>query len=419
MKLVFLTKRTTVHGFGGVETHVWSLTQMAVELGHEVVLLTTAHPDGVEEEERDGCRVVYLAGVPPGRWWKQSAEVVRRLLRQGFGDLILSYNLAGYGVAASKVGIPHYAFSSGRTLDQLVSEWHNWSGLAGLAAYPKHALALCYYAWFERRLWARLDGIIATYDALYESLLRQGRRTILCYNGTDPRIFRPDKTLRESTRKVLDIPPEATVLLMVATVNRQKGIWVGVEAFRSLAPIQPDLHLIIVGDGPDRPRLEASLRGSLLASRVHFVGAVPHQATAPYFATADLFLFPTFRAEGLPNAIVEAMATGLPVVASDRGGIRSAVQHGETGLLLSLGCRVLDPVRKPAHQGLVALVHRALSAGDCRPPPAQGYQPGGHEPVTLAGVLFLVPLGFLAQLRQVVGRLLVPDVRDSHVRRET
>lgn len=360
MKLLILAKRTIAHGFGGLETQTESLARVAAELGHEVVVLTTAHPKNVEEEVQDGYQVVYLAGVPPGRysraWWQKSAEAVWRLRRRGVGDLILSFSLAGYGVATSKVGVPHYAFSSGRTITHLVSEWHNWVGLKGLAAYPKHALALFYYAWLEQRLWTRLDGILATYDALYQDLLRRGRRVILCYEWTDPRQFHPDPRLREATRRALGIASEAQVLLMVATVNRQKGIWVGVEAFRHLAPTWPALHLVIVGDGPDRPGLEAALVGSPFARRVHFVGAVAPQATPVYFAAADLLLYPTFRAEGIPHAITEAMAAGLPVVASDRGGIRSAVRHGETGLLLSA----------PAVGPLVEAIACLLSDADLR-----------------------------------------------------
>lgn len=364
MRLLILSKRTTAHGFGGMETHVEATARAAAELGHEVVVLTTAHPQGLMDELRDGVTVKYLAGTAPGLdsriWWRKSTDAVRCLLGKGFGDLILSVSLAGYGVAASKVGVPHYAFSFGNTLAHLSSEWHNTSGLMSLAAYPKHALTLFYYAGLERRLWGRLDGIIATYDALYEDLLRQRRRAVLCYNGTDPRLFRPDPVLRDVTRQALGIPDEALVLLMVATVNRQKGIWLGVEAFGQLAPICPAVHLVIVGDGPDRLRLEHGLRGSSFRSQVHFVGAVPFQTTAAYFATADLFLYPTLRAEGLPNAIVQAMAAGLPVVAVDRGGICSAVSHTETGLLLPTPA--VGPLVE-ALAGLLADPHRLTSMG--------------------------------------------------------
>jgi glycosyltransferase involved in cell wall biosynthesis len=338
MRLILISHSTTAHLFGGVETHVDAVAKAAAELGHEVAVVTTAHPQGLPEDVRNGIRTVHLAGTRPGvnsrAWWNESVTAVRRLQDSGFGDVLLSFSTAGYGVAAAKAPIPHFVFSFGKTISHLVSEWHDWRGFKGLAAYPKRALSLFYHAGVERCLWNRVDGVIATYDELYQDLLRQGLRAILSYNGSDPRLFRPDKTLRETTRKALGISAEAQVLLMVATVNRQKGIWVGIEAARRLSRSRENLHLVIVGDGPARPYLEAEVRGGPFSMRVHFVGAVALQTTPAYFAASDLFLYPTFRAEGLPNAIVQAMAAGLPVVASDRGGIRSAVRHGDTGLLL-------------------------------------------------------------------------------------
>ena len=337
MKLILLSKRMGAHGFGGVESQAESLSCAAVEQGHQVVVLTTAHPHGVTEETIQGVSMRYLpetpAGVYSSAWWRHSADAVGRLLDQGFGDLMLSMNLAGYGVAG-RTGIPHYAWSTGKTLSHLISEWHNWSGFAGLAAYPKHALACCYYAWIEARLWARLDGIIAEDDQLYENLIADGRPALRFYAGVDPRQFRPDPDLRAATRRKLGIPPGAQVLVMAATVNRQKGIGLGVEAFQGLASHRGDLHLLVLGDGPDRPRLEKNLQRSACGKRVIFAGSVPWRETPGYWAAADLLLYPTLRREGIPRAIIEAMAAGLPVIASDRGGIRSAVRHGETGVLL-------------------------------------------------------------------------------------
>lgn len=396
MKLILLSKRMGAHGFGGVESQAESFSCTAVEQGHQVVVLTTAHPYGVTEETLQGVFIRYLPGTPAGvyssSWWRHSADAVCRLLDKGFGDLILSMNLAGYGVA-KRTGIPHYALSSGKTLSHLISEWHNWSGFTGLVAYPKHALALCYYAWIEKRFWARLDGIIAEDDQLYEELIAEGRPAQRFYAGVDPRQFRPDPGLRETTRRRLGIPPEAQVLVMVATVNRQKGIALGVEAFQGLASSWADLHLIVLGDGPDRPRLEENLQGSALAARVTFAGAVPWHETPGYLAAADLLLYPTFRREGIPRAIVEAMAVGLPVIASDRGGIRSAVRHGETGFLLpapEVGVLMEAIVRFHADPDLMVSMGRrararALECFDVRSIVAQLLQtldpaPGkGHE----------------------------------------
>lgn len=341
MKILLLAKSTTAHGFGGMETHVESVARSARELGHEVTVITTAHPRGLPQEVRDGVRIEYLSGTPPavysGAWWGKSVEAVRQQLTGGFGDLLLSVSLAGYGVAAAGVRVPHYAFAYGDILGNVINEWHNCQGLRGRAAYPKHALATLYLGFLERRFWSRLDGVIATYDALYERLRRLGYRAFLSYNGIDVGRFAPDDRLRQSTRQALGIPGDARALLMVTTVNRQKGVWLGVGSFGALAARYPDLHLLVVGDGPDLPRLRRTTEAAPASRRVRFAGAISLDAVPAFYAAGDIFLYPTLRREGLPLAVAEALAAGLPVVASDRGGITSAVKDGATGLLVRPG----------------------------------------------------------------------------------
>jgi glycosyltransferase involved in cell wall biosynthesis len=336
MKLVLLTKRTLAHGFGGVEGYVHHVARGAAALGHEVVVLATAHPAGATVETAHGYRVEYLAGTEPGvysdAFWRASAAAARR---HGPYDLLFSTNLAGYGAAMAGAAGPHVAWSTGRTLTHLRSEWHDRAGLRQTAAYPKAALALCYYAWLERRLYRRLDGIVAEDERTYEALRRRGWPVRLIHTGVDTAAFRPDPALRRETRGWLGIPDDGEVLLMAAAVNRQKGIALGVEAFRRLAPARARLHLVVVGDGPERRRLEAVAKDGPAGARVRFLGAVPDARMPRYHAAADVLLYPTRRAEGVPRAIIEALATGVAVVATDRGGVRTAVRDGDTGVLLA------------------------------------------------------------------------------------
>jgi glycosyltransferase involved in cell wall biosynthesis len=335
MKIVLLTKRTFAHGFGGVEGYVHHVAGAAAALGHDVVVLASAHPGGERAETHDGYRVEYLAGTPPGvyssAFWRESAAAVARHRPYG---LLHSTNLAGYGAARAGAPGPHVAWSTGRTLTHLRSEWHDRAGVRGLAGYPKAALALCYYAWLERRLYGRLDAIVAEDDRTWEALRRRGWPARLVHTGVDTARFRPDAALRTQSRSALGIPDDAEVLLMAAAINRQKGIGLGVEAFRRLAAARRRLHLVVAGDGPERRRLEDLARASEGGARVRFLGAVPDAAMARYHAAADVLLYPTFRAEGVPRAILEAMACGVAVVASDRGGVRTAVRDGDTGVLL-------------------------------------------------------------------------------------
>ena len=335
MKLVILTKRTVAHGLGGVEVYVHSVARTAAELGHEVVVVTTAHPRGITTEVQDGYRVDYLLGTPCGVYsrvfWRASVDAVRR--HAGY-DLLYSMNLAGYGATEAGVRGPHVAWCTGRALTHLRSEWHDRAGLRALAGYPKAALALGYYAWIEHRLHGRVDGIVVE-DVVTLDALRRARRPVrLVHSGVDTACFESDPVRRRDTRGSLEVPLDADVLVMAATINRQKGIALGIEAFQQLAAARPRLHLLVLGDGPARAGLETVARDGPGGARVRFVGAVPESEVARYYAAGDMLLYPTLRAEGMPRAIVEAMSSGLAVVATDRGGVRTAVRDGETGVLL-------------------------------------------------------------------------------------
>lgn len=335
MKIVLLTKRTVAHGFGGVEAYVRDFALAAAELGHEVVVLASALPADRAPVAADGDRTEYLGGVQPGvysrAFWRQSVPAI---LRHAPYDLLYSTNLAGYGAAMAGVPRPHVVWCTGRTLSHLGSEWHDRAGPRGLAGYPKAALALGYYAWLERRLHRRVNALVAEDVVTYDALRRARLPVRLAHTGVDTAVFKADAARRRETCAALGIPPDADVLLMAAAINRQKGIALGVDAFRRLAPARPRLHLVVVGDGPERRRLEAVVHAGPGAPRVRFVGAVPDWDMARYYAAADILLYPTFRAEGTPRAIIEAMSTGLAVVATDRGGVRTVVRDAETGILL-------------------------------------------------------------------------------------
>jgi glycosyltransferase involved in cell wall biosynthesis len=134
-------------------------------------------------------------------------------------------------------------------------------------------------------------------------------------------------------------PPPAEGRLSVLCVARlapQKGLDVLVRAIGALAGAGTDVHLTIAGSGP----LEASLRGAAeqagVADRVSFAGAVGQDDMAAYYARADVFCLPSF-AEGLPVVLMEAMATGRPVVATRIMGVPELVDEGVSGFLVAPG----------------------------------------------------------------------------------
>ena len=128
------------------------------------------------------------------------------------------------------------------------------------------------------------------------------------------------------------------ILLCVGRLARDKGF---ATAIKSLARIgSEDARLLILGGGPERKLLEQDgAEGPASSDRVDFLGSKPRAEVVDHLAAADVFLFPTERDEAAPLVPLEAMAAGLPVVASDIGGGAELIESGKSGAPRSSGCR--------------------------------------------------------------------------------
>jgi glycosyltransferase involved in cell wall biosynthesis len=135
-------------------------------------------------------------------------------------------------------------------------------------------------------------------------------------NGVDVKRYRPaGETRRAAAKSALGLPPQALIVGCVANFFEPvKGQDVLLEAFAELAASFPSLHLVLVGDGPRRAKLQATAAGRGLAGRVHFTGR--REDVAEILAAFDVFACPSL-AEGMSNAVLEALAAGLPGAVTD------------------------------------------------------------------------------------------------------
>jgi glycosyltransferase involved in cell wall biosynthesis len=117
-------------------------------------------------------------------------------------------------------------------------------------------------------------------------------------------------------------------------LDPQKGLHTLLGAMHSPVLAAAGVRLLLLGDGPQRAELAQAVQHGGLAGRVQFHGVV--EDVAPYLRAGDIFAFPTLG-EGMPNALLEAMASGLPCVASALGGCRDVITNDETGLLVPAG----------------------------------------------------------------------------------
>lgn len=179
---------------------------------------------------------------------------------------------------------------------------------------------------------ARCDRVFAVSAALASRLVQIGvpaARVQLNYNGVDTARFRPQS--RVQARSALGVPAAAQVVLFIGNLLPAKGAFDLLEAFARLAQ-WPQLQLVYVGDGPARDGLVGRAAALGLADRVRLAGKIPHAELPAWLAAAHLLCLPSHN-EGVPNVVLEAMACGVPVVATRVGGIPEVVPE-VAGLLV-------------------------------------------------------------------------------------
>jgi len=158
--------------------------------------------------------------------------------------------------------------------------------------------------------------------------------------GYSPAVFRPrDADERAALRQSLGIADGDRVVLFVGHLVPVKALDVLLRAWAALLQLPSvgaHLRLMLIGEGTQRDTLEQQARQLGLADRVAFLGPKPQAAVADWIAAADLLTLPS-HAEGSPNVVVEALASGTPVVASRVGGVPDLVDDGVNGLLVPAG----------------------------------------------------------------------------------
>ena len=137
-------------------------------------------------------------------------------------------------------------------------------------------------------------------------------------NGCDTAIFHPQD--RQAARIALGIAADAEVVLYAGRLDIRKGLRELIDAVAALRTRRPALHCYLLGEGPDKPLLQAAVAQHQLEHAVTFLPAAPTATVARWMAAADLFTLPSYM-EGCPNVVLEALASGRPVVTTNVGGI--------------------------------------------------------------------------------------------------
>jgi glycosyltransferase involved in cell wall biosynthesis len=190
--------------------------------------------------------------------------------------------------------------------------------------------------WTTRRADAILTVSHESAGMLREELGIPGDKLTTIHNGVDTNLFCPAENETEiaGARHRLGVPPGADIVICVANLLPIKGLDMLVQGWRQVQMAHPLARLLLVGEGPQRADLEDLVRASRCGHVIRLLGT--REDVPSLLRAADLFALPS-RYEGCSNATLEAMASGLPVLACDVGGMREIVTPNRTGWLVRPG----------------------------------------------------------------------------------
>jgi len=292
-----------VGGIGGSERHLLTLLPALAERDVDVSFLGLDDPSRAPDPFYERLSVPYERIPAPRDVDPMLLARVARAVRRNRPELVHTHLVHAdvYGALAAR---------------RLVSTKHNDD--------PFRAGA---FRIVERALAARAARIIAITDALARFQIERvgipARKLVTIHYGLD------DLPEAWGAKPADDVPVDARVVLAVCRLEPQKGIDVAVRAFARVREEHPDAHLVVLGEGSERPRLEELARSTGVP--LHLPGRVPD--VAAWLRRADVLLHPV-RWEGFGLAVLEAMLAALPVVASRVSSLPELVVDGETGLLV-------------------------------------------------------------------------------------
>ncbi len=317
--------------------------------GHDVHVVAPWHPLVTRADEENGIRFHFYKYAPSPRLnvFGYAASLRADVSVKGAAYIAAPLALAAGWRAARTVARKYRA-------TVMHGHWVIPGGVVAAAAAPRLPLVISLHGsdvyvaetlWAARRAAALAFRRAGAVTACSADLKRRaialgadpGRLEVVPY-GVDSVRFRPDPFVRARRRASLGVATRTPLLFAAGRLVRKKGFEYLIDALASM-PRDMDVQAAIAGAGDLDSELRARVRAAHIDYRVRFLGNLSQDEIAAWLATADMAVVPSVRddsgnVDGLPNIVLETMASGTPLITTPAGGIASVVEHGRTGLVV-------------------------------------------------------------------------------------
>lgn len=328
---------------GGVTTYINSIVDPLRTLGHTVEVVTpfgisefrvvrrsfTARADHALRNRSLLTMAAYLVAQ-----FMILCHLAYGHLRRGY-DVILAIDVAATNVSLwmrQLLGVPVVERVGGLILKDMIYQ----------RKLRTDSTLRRFFAWQEKRAFRRADAVIPISSWIYQyvkSVCSSAKVRSPMINGVDERLFYPDVVSGQSQRRRLGISDDTWVIFFPSRLEMRKGPVVAMGALRRLLHSAPGYALVYSGTGPARAEIEQLRTANHLKGHIHMLGGIPHDQMRSLYNMADVTVIPSIIVddweEPLANCLLESMACGTPVIASDIGGLRDSVLHEKTGLRIS------------------------------------------------------------------------------------
>lgn len=330
MKILFLNYEYPPLGGGAGNATEYLLKEYAHILNLEVHLVTSSADDA--HHNFNVGEKVFVHSVPI---WKNGNELHHQSIVN-----VLAYAWRGYGYA-----------------DKLLNEG-KFDAIHAFFGVPCGAMALCLgkkyklpyivslrgadvpgfserflllYVFLRpliRLVWRRAKFVVSNSEGLKQLAQKTDshQKIEIIPNGVDIQMFKPAEEKQN----------ECVRILSVSRLTPRKGLRYLIQAMKILAEkdISQKIKLWVVGDGDEKNALEQLANELSISHTIKFLGRISHENLAPYYSEADIFCLPSLN-EGMSNTVLEALATGMPIVATKTGGTEELVRDGENGFFVA------------------------------------------------------------------------------------